>query len=159
VTATPSSPSTTTTTTTTSPRGLRRNTPSSEEQKEQKWNKQRQSVIRRLYGPENGEVRKHVRLLEEKSQRSQTGFLSDPDHKVPYLNHPYDKDSPNYVGRRNRNLQTDDCQDSGGCTSQTVVEDPYKPLRIKFFTQALDALRTAETAAKIDFIENKILPA
>jgi hypothetical protein len=53
--------------------------------------KERQHVIRRLYGPDNASVRKHVRLLEEKSERSQTGFLGDPNHKVPYENHPYER--------------------------------------------------------------------
>jgi hypothetical protein len=99
--------------------------------------------------------------LEERSSRSQTGFLGDPNHKVPYENHPYDPESPTYVGRRklkeNRDLQdaeyvTDDPNGDG--TSASL----YKPLRIKFVTQALDALRSEESAAKIDFINPPPLP-
>lgn len=134
----------------------------------------RESVIRRLYGPENGAVRKHVRLLEEQSYRSQTGFLGDPSHKVPYENHPYDPESPTFVGRRkmkesdqqrqegeDRNLQdaeyvTDPNGD--GTATTTTTSNLYKPLRIKFETQALDDLRSEETAAKIDFIKTQVLP-
>lgn len=129
----------------------------------------RQSVIRRLYGPENGEVRKHVRLLEEKSERAKTGFLSDPNHEVPYENHPYQATLDRR--RKQRGLQ-----DTGFTNSNTVEqgtintgfigtvdgdngEDPYKPLRITFETQALDDRRDANNAAKIDFIKTEILPA
>lgn len=126
--------------------GLRNNN----KQKTDSSTYKRQSVIRRLYGPENGSVRKHVRLLEEQSQRSQTGFLGDPNHKVPYENHPYDPDSPTFVGRRRL--------DESGYTTEDPTEDLYKPLRIKFVTTALDNLRSDETAAKIDFIKTQILP-
>ena len=98
----------------------------------------RKSVIRRLYGPENAHVRKNVRLLEEKPQRSQTAFLGDPNHKVPYENHPYEKDQD---GKR-RNLQV----------------ATFSPIRIRFETGALDDRRNATNAAKIDFIKNEILP-
>ena len=128
----------------------------------------RESVIRRLYGPENGAVRKHVRLLEEQSYRSRTGFLGDPSHKVPYDNHPYDPESPSFVGRRkikegeDRNLQdteyVTDPNGDGTTTTTTTTANLYKPLRIKFETQALDDLRSEETAAKIDFIKTQILP-
>ena len=165
----------TTTSSTTTPRGLRTSS-TTEQQPQKKQQYKRQSVIRRLYGPENGDVRKHVRLLEEKATRSQTGFLGDPNHFVEYKNHPYDKNSPTYVGRKRRELQEDttnttttdtttttgtDCDysDLNANCGQVVTEDPYKPLRIKFHTQALDDRRTSENAAKIDFIENKVLPA
>jgi hypothetical protein len=99
----------------------------------------RESVIRRLYGPENAQVRKNVRLLEEKPERSRTGKLGDPSHEVPYENHPYDKSR--------RNLQDAAAEPSN-----------YKPLRIRFETDALDDRRDADNAAKIDFIKNEILP-
>lgn len=98
----------------------------------------RQSVVRRLYGPENAHVRRNVREVEERPQRSKTGLLGDPTHRVPYENHPYDKSN------HQRNLQE--------------AEDIFRPMRIKFFTEELDSLRTAENAAKIDFIESEILP-
>lgn len=130
----------------------------------------RQSVIRRLYGPENGSVRKHVRLLEEQSPRSQTGFLGDPDHKVPYHNHPYDPESETYVGRRHRQqrqLQDENTSDGAGYPADdpttteddTAVKDLYQPLRIKFVTASLDSMRSEDNAAKIDFIKTQILPA
>ena len=128
----------------------------------------RQSVIRRLYGPENGEVRKHVRLLEEKVERSRTGFMGDPDHEVPYKNHPYQKTYDRRRRERQRRLQetefVEGVIDTDGVTTTTTEEsdtggtDLYKPLRIIFETQALDDTRNAENAAKIDFIKTKILP-
>ncbi|KAG7370780.1 leishmanolysin-like protease [Nitzschia inconspicua] len=118
----------------------------------------RQSVIRRLYGPENGPVRKHVRLLEERSSRSQTGFLGDPNHRIPYDNHPYDPSSESFVGRRKRQLQEDDGTEYTTTTEGDTIKDLFKPLRIKFVTEALDSLRSEENAAKIDFIETQVLP-
>jgi hypothetical protein len=103
----------------------------------------RENVIRRVYGPRNGSVRKHVRLLEEKPERSRTGFLGDPNHKVPYENHPYDKST--------RDLQ-DTTTEIGADVSN------FKPMRITFHTDALNGMRDANNAAKIDFIEKEILP-
>lgn len=128
------------------------------EQRHQK----RQSVIRRLYGPENGEVRKHVRLLEERSDRSQTGFMGDPSHVVPYENHPYDLQNPNSIpNRRKRKLE-----DASGASAATNGPDTgeaggaaYQPMRIRFETQALDDTRSAENAAQIDFLKTQVLPA
>ena len=128
--------------------------------------RRQQSVTRRLYGPENGEVRKHVRLLEEKSDRSKTGFLGDPNHKVPYENHPYDLDNPNSIPNQRRRRQQRQLEDAGGAgvpsdTTNTNIDarDVYKPMRIQFETQALDNTRSEENAAKIDFIKTKVLPA
>ena len=99
----------------------------------------RQSVIRRLYGPDNAHVRKNVRLLEEKPERSRTGFLGDPNHKVPYVNHPYDKSN-------NRDLQA------------ASLNGNFQPMRIHFETGALDDRRDQNNGFKIDFIKNEILP-
>ena len=126
----------------------------------------RQSVIRRLYGPENGEVRKHVRLLEEKSERSRTGFLGDSDHEVPYKNHPYQKtyDRRRRERRRAQNTEYVSSVEEGVIKTEatdgidTDGTDLYKPLRIRFETQALDDTRNAQNAAKIDFIKTQILP-
>lgn len=120
----------------------------------------RQSVIRRLYGPENAHVRRNVRELEERSERSQTGFLGDPNHKVPYENHPYDKSNRRRL-EEEAQAETDEAQaetDSGADVQITIGADSFKPMRIKFYTEALDGRRDANTAAKIDFIKNEILP-
>ena len=124
----------------------------------------RQSVIRRLYGAENGEVRKHVRLLEEKSDRSRTGFMGDPYHEVPYENHPYQETYDRRRQERQRHLQDTEfvqgvITTDGVTTTTTGGTDLFKPLRIRFETQALDDTRDAQNAAKIDFIKTKILPA
>jgi hypothetical protein len=123
----------------------------------------RQSVIRRLYGSENGEVRKHVRLLEEENERSRTGFMGDPYHEVPYENHPYQKTYDRRRHERQRHLQDTEFAEGvintdGVTTTTTGGTDLFKPLRIRFETQALDDTRDAQNAAKIDFIKTKILP-
>jgi Leishmanolysin len=84
-------------------------------------------------------IRRELREVEEKSQRSQTGFNADPDFFVPYENHPWDA--------KNRDLQ-----------EGTETGSSFKPMRIRFETKALDDMRDASNAAKIDFIKNEILP-
>lgn len=97
----------------------------------------RQHVIRRLYGPENAKARRNVAELEERSMRSQTGFRGDPNHIIEYENHPFDK---------TRRLQED--------TNSSL----YKPMRICFDTTTLESQRSSDNAARIDFVENEILP-
>ena len=98
---------------------------------------QRQHVVRRVYGPENGKVRKEVALLEESTERSQTGFLTNRSHVVPYLNHPFDKNTRRLSDK---------------------PEDLYRPIRIAYDTSKLDSQRDGSNAAQIDFIKTKILP-
>ena len=114
----------------------------------------RQHVIRRLYGPENAQVRKNVRLLEEQSTRSQTGFMGDLSHTVPYENHPYEP-----TLQRRRQLQDDNANDAADNDNGNIKNiGNFQNMRIKFETRALDELRDAENAAKIDFIKNEVLP-
>jgi hypothetical protein len=96
----------------------------------------RQHVIRRIYGPENAKARRNVAELEQRGKRFQTGFRGDPSHFIEYENHPYDKA---------RKLQEDS-------------ESLYEPIRICFDTAALESQRSSENAARVDFIENEILP-
>jgi hypothetical protein len=119
----------------------------------------RQHVIRRLYGPENAQVRKNARLLEEQSIRSQTGFLGDFSHVVTYENHPYQPT----LDRRRRQLQDNATSTTGEQTETTIntnigASSNFMPMRFTFETQALDDRRDTSNAAKIDFIKNEILP-
>jgi leishmanolysin-like peptidase len=146
----------------------------------QEKKRHRKSVIRELYGPDNGEVRKHVRSLEEKLERSRTGFMGDLDHEIPYENHPFQETYNRR--RRERQLQNEDLyaaveEEEGVVVAVDEIDtavvddgsvneggagggggDLYKPLRIRFETQALDDTRNADNAAKIDFIKTQILP-
>jgi len=99
---------------------------------------ERQHYIRRIYGPENAAVRRAVSELEERHPRFQTGLPANPNHVIDYKDHPYDKSN------KERKLQ-----DAG---------ELYKPIRICHDTAALEAQRSADTAAQIDFINNEILP-
>jgi Leishmanolysin len=101
---------------------------------------QRQHIVRRLYGEENALVRKEIRMLEERMTRYQTGFNADPNHIVPYEDHPYDPAVRRKLGSTNS------------------TEDKFKPMRVHFETKALDDIRNSSNAAKIDWIKNEILP-
>eukprot|EP00550_Attheya_septentrionalis_P006619 CAMPEP_0198291900 /NCGR_PEP_ID=MMETSP1449-20131203/9251_1 /TAXON_ID=420275 /ORGANISM="Attheya septentrionalis, Strain CCMP2084" /LENGTH=731 /DNA_ID=CAMNT_0043990585 /DNA_START=8 /DNA_END=2200 /DNA_ORIENTATION=+ len=96
----------------------------------------REHFIRRIYGPENAKVRSAVRKLEESMERWQTG-LPNPDHVVPYENHPWDP--------KTRKLEVD-------------TEGSFQPMRIHFDTSALDQRRSVANGARIDFVKNEILP-
>ena len=112
--------------------------------------RQHESVIRRIYSPENAQVRINRREIEERTV--------DPDHKVSYKNHPYDKSN------RRRHLDEVDGETRNGEEEEDttpvlqVDKDLYEPMRIRFETQALDDRRDLKNAAKIDFIKNEILP-
>jgi len=98
--------------------------------------------------------------------------MGDPNHQVPYDNHPYQETYDRRRRERERDLQdtefvdtvaTDTTVEDGiintGATGDTTSgEDLYKPLRIRFETQALDDTRNAENAAKIDFFKTQIFP-
>lgn len=101
-------------------------------------------IVRRLYGPENAVARDAVSRLEERMERYQTGLSPDPTHQVPYADHPFD---------RRRRLQ------DTNATEAPVTTSRFEPMRIQFFTEALDSLRTDANAAKIDWYKNIILPA
>lgn len=102
----------------------------------------RPHVIRRLYGEENAAVRKTMNEIELRMSRYTTGFNADPNHIVPYENHPFDPE----VRRR--------MQDSN--TTETAS---FSPIRIRFETKALDDIRDSSNAAKIDWFKTEILQA
>jgi Leishmanolysin len=106
-------------------------------------NRRRVQSVRLSNSVEAGSIRQQLRAIEERTQRSQTGFKADPDHVVPYDNHPWDIVT-------DRRLQEDGSQSAGTSTFQNM--------RIKFETQALDDMRDSSNGAKIDFVKNEILP-
>jgi len=108
---------------------------------------ERMHVIRRLYGEQNANVRREVSKLEERMERYRTGLPGDPSHKVQYENHPYDKET-----RRNRRKLQD------GDASTATTTDLFEPMRIKFFTEALDGVDDGANGAKIAWYKNQILP-
>jgi hypothetical protein len=73
-------------------------------------------------------------------ERSRTGVNGDPNHIVPYENHPYDKTT------NRRQLQN------------TNTTDKFQPMRIVFETKALDNIRDSSNAAKIDWFKSVVLP-
>lgn len=98
-----------------------------------------QEILRKHYdGPESVAVRNAVEALENRMPIFQTGVLGNPHHKVDYHNHPYDKST--------RHLQ------------QSNNTDNFQPMRISFYTKALDDIRDGTNAAKIDWYKSQILP-
>ncbi|KAL7567748.1 hypothetical protein ACA910_012080 [Epithemia clementina (nom. ined.)] len=107
-----------------------------------KW--ERIPLVRRLYGEENAEVRKNMAALEESMYRFRTGLAPDPDHVVPYDYHPYNKMNDKTPHRRRLN--------------EEEPTDLFRHIRIHFETAALDAIKTSDNQAKIEWFENVVLP-
>jgi Leishmanolysin len=115
----------------------------SEEKVRNQLARRRVQSVRLSNSAEAVAIRQELRAIEERAQRSQTGFKVDPDHMVPYDDHPWDI-------VRDRSLQEDESQSAGTSSFQSM--------RIKFETQALDDMRDSSNGAKIDFVKNEILP-
>jgi len=98
-------------------------------------------VIRRVYGKQNARVRETASNLMNRIERFQTGLPGDPNHIVPYENHPYDHTAL-------RQLKS----------NGTNINILYQPIRIKFFTFALDSIRNSTNSAGIDWFISTILP-
>lgn len=115
---------------------------------------ERTHVIRRIYGPQNAYARGNVSFLEERMERYRTGFNGDANHIVPYLNHPYQQ------ALRERNLQSDNSTNATDATNATLdrTASLFENMRIKFFYDALEAVRNSNNSAKIDWIINEVLP-
>ncbi|EEC51060.1 predicted protein [Phaeodactylum tricornutum CCAP 1055/1] len=113
-------------------------------------NRERMHVVRRLYGSHARDVRNVLDEVETRMQRYQTGFNVDPEHVVPYENHPFEE-------MKHRNLQDDGSETS---TTDTVNNSTsrFRNMRIRFETKALDDMRDATNAAKIDWYKNLVLP-
>ena len=114
--------------------------------------------------PEAIAIRATLREIEERQQRSQTGFHADPDHRIPYENHPFDHHRAKISNNHHNNNQ-DSASDAAASSHhhhhrnvQEVTGDNFKPMRIRFETGALDSLRDDTNFQKIDFVKNEILP-
>jgi hypothetical protein len=116
-------------------------------------NHRRQHVIERVYGPGNAVTRKNIAEVEERMERSRTGLIN-PDHVIEYENHPFEQQAIHSRRGDQRFLQSSTTGDTSSSSSSAV----FKPLRIYFSTDALDNMRDASNAAKIDFIKREILP-
>ena len=116
--------------------------------------------IRRLYGEENAPVRRHLHTLETESTHYwRTGVKGDPEHTVPYRDHPFD------AKRRRREMieagGARGLQDGGGDGGVGDEEDQgvtYQPLRIMFDTSKMDSQRNSVNSLQVDFIKNTVLP-
>ena len=94
-----------------------------------------------FYGREQNARRRlcqqEIEDLEKKS-RSNTGLPSNPNHIIPYFNHPY--------GTKKRILEKSN--DNDGL---------FKPLRVRFFTDAMHQHKTESNKFAIEFVETEIL--
>jgi hypothetical protein len=131
------------------------------------WGKKH--VIRRLY--ENPVVRQNIADIQERMYRYQTGLPPDPNHIVPYDNHPFDvmkRQRRERSQRRAADNSTSDSEtdDSVNVSNSTKEETNYtayegsqfRPMRITFETVALDSIRTSDNSAKIDWFKAEVLP-
>jgi Leishmanolysin len=127
-------------------------------------------VIRRVYGEDNRAVRAEMRRIEGRIPRYQTGIPGDLNHVVPYENHPYEKskwrrrlqdsNSTSSTGADNATSTGDggDTYSTNGTTADGSSGARFQPMRFKYFTYALDAIRDDSNAAKIDWYISTILP-
>lgn len=124
-------------------------------------------VIRRVYGEDNRAVRAEMRRIEERIPRYQTGIPGDLNHVVPYENHPYERSrwrrklqESNSTGSYNATSTGDggDAASTNGTAADSSSGARFQPMRIKYFTDALDAIRDDTNGAKIDWYINAILP-
>jgi hypothetical protein len=113
----------------------------------------REHILHRIHG--NPDLRQAISDVEDRMERSRTGVNGDPEHIVPYENHPYDK-----TGRSNRRRLQDDTTTATNETTTTAdaTATLFKPMRIVFETQALDNIRDGSNAAKIDWFKSEVLP-
>jgi hypothetical protein len=100
----------------------------------------REHILHSIHG--NPSVRQAISDVEDRMERSSTGVNGDPNHIVPYENHPYDKSN-------RRQLQD---------TTATNTTGKFQPMRIVFETKALDNIRDGSNAAKIDWFKSVVLP-
>jgi len=94
---------------------------------------------KRLTGRDDQAIQNEIFKIETSSYRGKTGLPPNPKHKVNYLNHPYDNEKEE--GRR---------LDADGTL--------YRPMRVRYFTDAMLQHKTASNAEQINFVENVILP-
>jgi hypothetical protein len=115
----------------------------------------REHILHRIHG--NSDVRQAISDVEDRMERYRTGVNGDPNHIVPYENHPYDK-----TGSSRRKLQDTTTNDTTSNTTTTLngtyAATLFRPMRIVFETRALDNIRDSSNAAKIDWIKSEVLP-
>ncbi|GKY92834.1 hypothetical protein MPSEU_000253000 [Mayamaea pseudoterrestris] len=106
---------------------------------------ERVNVIRRLYGPDNRSARREIAQLENRMERYTTGYNADPNHRIHYDNHPYDKKN------KRRSL---------AYGNETLVSSAslFKPMRFTFYTDALEKARDGTNDDKISWFIKTILP-
>lgn len=107
---------------------------------------QRMHVIERVHGIHAAAVRDEIDRIENRMPRYQTG-IPPVEHIVPYDSHPYDE--------KHRTLQTNNNTSSSNATAS---DSKFKPIRISFYTGALDNAKTSQNSAKIEWIKTVILP-
>jgi hypothetical protein len=97
--------------------------------------------------------------------RYQTGIPGDLDHEVPYQNHPYARTWRWRRGLQQNSSSASDTSTGDGNAATNATEttadgspDLFQPMRIKYFTEALDAIRDDTNGAKIDWYINTVLP-
>ena len=119
----------------------------------------RRHPIHRIYN-DNSHIRRRVEELENSLPYFQTGIRGDPNHKLQYTNHPFDR------MRKERELQelddeeneNNDYNNNNNDEEFIQEDDPFQPIRIHFDTSALDSELTNDNGAQIDFVKQTILP-
>lgn len=102
----------------------------------------------------------------------QTGIRGDPDHRLEYRNHPYDRmrrereikaareagEGGTAEGLGSEGIDNDGDVDVDRKLEEPLSEDPFRPIRIHFDTSALDEELTDRNGPQVDFVKSIILP-
>jgi len=107
-------------------------------------------TLQKLYGHENSGVRAEINKVERHStQYWRRGIREDHNFQIKYENHPFERKINSEHDNSNRFLLSEEVTTNG-----TI----FKPMRIRFYTEALDRQRNENNNKEIDFIESEILP-
>ena len=125
----------------------------------------RRHPIHRIYH-DNSHIRRRMEKLENSLPYFQTGIRGDPNHKLQYTNHPFDRmrKERELKDQNQRFLQELDDEENNDNNNNNNDEefrqedDPFQPIRIHFDTSALDSELTNDNGAQIDFVKQTILP-
>jgi len=112
--------------------------------------------IEQLHQPNDVNVRATIDELERSMYRSQKGHRPNPNHIVPYHNHPFEHkdtilESTQYQDH-DRNLQGIQVKNS------FKGEEEYGNIRITSMFEAMDTMQNMQNFHEIDFIENEVIP-
>lgn len=128
----------------------------------------RRHPIHRIYR-DNAPIRRRMEEVENDLPYFRTGIRGDPNHRLTYKNHPFDKmrrerENKDGEGKFEEKIESELDGEHGENDARNLQDggeedaNPFQPIRIHFDTEALDSERTFRNGDQVDFVKNVILP-